>query len=98
MQINNYLTDLQVGRPQRTEPAAVPARRPGSSSPSAEGSAAHTPDPELAQWVAKVGQTEDLRQNVLREVAGRIAGDEYATPAVAERVAHAMLDDLMGGL
>jgi anti-sigma28 factor (negative regulator of flagellin synthesis) len=93
MQINNYLTDPQVGGPQRTQPAAVPARRSGSAATPVRESAAHTPDPELAQWVARAGQAEDLRHDVVAEVAGRIASGEYLTQATAERVADAMLKD-----
>jgi hypothetical protein len=52
----------------------------------------HTPAPEIAALVNQLRQIPELREEVVREVAQRLACGDYSTPEALNRTVQAMLD------
>jgi hypothetical protein len=92
MQISNSLNSPKI-------PAAADstqsAARAGANSTPVLGPSTHTPAPELTQFVSQLRQIPELREEVVREVAQRLARGVYATPQALDRTVQAMLDSSM---
>lgn len=91
MRINNiYLTNLPVDHAEGKEadaperPEGAPAVTPGVS--------AHVPSAELTGLLEQVRNTPEVRQELLAEIARRMADGYYLTSEAAERAADAILN------
>jgi hypothetical protein len=91
MRIDSCRLDIAVGLNLALQAPHAIARRAGSADQTHDASI-HTPALELADWVAQVRQLDDVRPDVISEVARRLADGEYSTPNAAERAAEALLD------
>ena len=92
MRIDNYRLDFTVGPNAGLQPPHGFAGRTGSAAQQPQDASAHTPAPELDQWLAQVHQMDDVRHDVVSEVARRLANGEYLTPDASERAAEALLN------
>ena len=91
MRIDYLRLDSAVGlNPALQAPHSTAGRSGSAAGP--HDTSTHTPAPELADWQAHVHQMDDVRQDVIGEVARRLANGEYLTPDAAKRAAEAMLN------
>ena len=75
---------------QEVKPSEVQLR--DRSAPAVPQSVPSALNLELSYWVARVLQTEVVREDVVEAVARRLAKGDYLTPQAAVRVAEVMLN------
>ncbi len=89
---NTYLTNRTVGQPEEASPAADASRKsPAPGLPGADASA-HVRSSELLELLARVRQAPEVRPEVLRRAAQRLASGYYNTRQAAEQTAEAFLN------
>lgn len=86
---NGFLSGPRIDRQSEVDPAQAPTVRSG---PVAQQDVSnYTSAHELAQLVATVNGSEDVRPGLVQEVSRRLAAGFYSTPEAAERTAEAIL-------
>lgn len=93
MSIINSLGNQNIGGTADLRPERASARRVADDPRAAEET--HTPAPELVRLLQTLQQIPQLRQEVIGEVAQRLAGGELQTPAATEGTVRAILSGEM---
>lgn len=92
MRINEgFLSGARVDQRHDVNPAHGPASAVRSASVTAHDASSYASAPELAQLVAGVNETDDIRPEVIEEVSRRLAAGLYDSRDAAERTAEAIL-------
>lgn len=86
---DSILAGLRIDRATDTERAPAPAARSESALPPDSSDTASAQ--QLAALVSTVVATDEVRPELVREVARRLAAGEYETPGAAARTADAIL-------
>ena len=92
MRIPDSFGDHKVSPQQGMHDPKQANRASGTQAPRPEDPSVHSPDPEVVELIAQVSQIPEIRESVVKEVAGRLANADYLTPEAAERTAEALLE------
>ena len=86
----NPLTHQQIATPRELRSAPNASGQRGAVAVTAEEEA-HTPAPEFVRMMDIISQIPQVRQEVVGEVARRLAGGELQTPEAADETVQAIL-------
>ena len=89
MRITNPLGNQQIAQPGN--PAALQGSARKTDGAAAPNSSLRTQSPELTDLLAAVREIPDLRQDVVQDVASRLANGEFSTPKAIDQTVQAML-------
>lgn len=95
MRIDPSLPQTNVAQPEATQSAAEQLR-PDSTAASLSTAGIHTPSDELTQLLNQIGRVPEVRPDLLKEVAQRLAAGEYRTPKARDAVVEAILGSQPG--
>jgi len=87
MRINNPLTNQQIAQPGATLQGSA-RRTDGTVTPD---SSLRTQSPELTDLLRAMRDVPDLRQEVVQNVATRLANGEFSTSKAVDQTVQAML-------
>lgn len=88
---NSLIVGLKVRQSQEPKGETGSVRRSGEGSSGLDEASTYTSAPELVQLLELVHQTPDVRQELLRRVAERVANGDYLTSQAAQETAEAMI-------
>jgi DNA-directed RNA polymerase sigma subunit (sigma70/sigma32) len=92
MRVNIPLANQNVTPSEESATAQSAVRRVDGPKP--PDSSAHTPSNELEQFLSSLRDFPELRQEVIQEVARRLAGGELTTPQSLDQTVQAILRTL----
>jgi Anti-sigma-28 factor, FlgM len=88
---NQSLINIRAGQSQGAQGVSSGVRGSGEGNSGLEEASSYTSAPELVHLLELVQQTPDVRQELLRQIAERIANGEYLTSQSAAETAEALL-------
>lgn len=93
MRIDPSVKQAAPSRTQRTQGSSPESPRPEGAAKPIQDTSAYVPATELQALLEAARQQPQVRREILKDVAERLAQGEYQTRAAAERAADALLGE-----